>query len=48
MTWNGTTAVALVYKFIQQFYSDMIITCPTDTMGYGISKKEWTTPQKPV
>ena len=37
---DGTTAVALVYKFIQQFYSNLDYYIPDRyNEGYGISKK---------
>ena len=37
---DGTTAVALVYKFIQQFYSNIDYYIPDRyNEGYGISKK---------
>ena len=35
---DGTTAVALVYKFIQQFYSNIDYYIPDrDNEGYGVS-----------
>ncbi len=35
---DGTTAVALVYRYLQNFYSNMIYYIPTrDDEGYGIS-----------
>lgn len=35
---DGTTAVALVYKYLQNFYSNMVYYIPTrDDEGYGIS-----------
>lgn len=44
---DGTTAVALVYKFIQQFYSNLDYYIPDRyNEGYGISKKELTMPQR--
>lgn len=37
---DGTTAVALVYKFIQQFYSNLDYYIPDRyNEGYGISKR---------
>ncbi|MBQ0115527.1 MAG: single-stranded-DNA-specific exonuclease RecJ [Bacteroidales bacterium] len=36
---DGTTAVALVYKYLQNFYSNMVYYIPTrDDEGYGISQ----------
>ena len=35
---DGTTAVALVYKYLQNIYSDLVYYIPTrDDDGYGIS-----------
>ena len=35
---DGTTAVALVYRYLQNFYSNMVYYIPTrDDEGYGIS-----------
>ena len=46
---DGTTAVALVYKFIQQFYSNLDYYIPAAiTKGMAFLKKEWTMPLKPV
>ena len=46
---DGTTAVALVYKFIQQFYSNLDYYIPDRyNEGMAFLKKEWTMPQKPV
>lgn len=37
---DGTTAVALVYKYLQQFYSNIEYYIPTrDDEGYGISRR---------
>lgn len=37
---DGTTAVALVYKYLQNFYSNMVCYVPTrDDEGYGISQQ---------
>ena len=46
---DGTTAVALVYKFIQQFYSNLDYYIPDRyNEGMAFLKKEWTMPLKPV
>ena len=37
---DGTTAVALVYRYLQNFYSNLVYYIPTrDDEGYGISKQ---------
>lgn len=37
---DGTTAVALVYRYLQNFYSNLVYYVPTrDDEGYGISKQ---------
>ena len=46
---DGTTAVALVYKFIQQFYSNIDYYIPTvTTRDMAFRHKVWTMPPKPV
>ena len=46
---DGTTAVALVYKFIQQSIRTLTITYPTaTTKGMAFLKKELTMPQRPA
>lgn len=46
---DGCTAVALVYKFLQQFYSNIDFYIPDRyEEGYGISKKEWILLHKQV
>ncbi|MBQ2163508.1 MAG: hypothetical protein II445_03270, partial [Muribaculaceae bacterium] len=36
---DGTTAVALVYRYLQRFYSNVVYYIPTrDDEGYGISQ----------
>lgn len=38
---DGTTAVALVFKFLQQFYSNIDYYIPDRyNEGYGVSKRE--------
>ena len=38
---DGTTAVALVYRYLRNFYSNVIYYVPTrDDEGYGISIAE--------
>lgn len=40
---DGTTAVALVFKFLQQFYSNIDYYIPDRyNEGYGVSKREST------
>lgn len=45
---DGTTAVALVYKFIQQFYSNIDYYIPDRySEGYGVSRQGISMPPKP-
>ena len=45
---DGTTAVALVYKFIQQFYSNLDYYITVTTKVTGFRAKEWIMPPTPV